>query len=60
MIDADHAETQQNLLFAESAEGIMRSAVYTDVLVRTPDGWRIARRQCRFITRDGFADRPER
>jgi 3-phenylpropionate/cinnamic acid dioxygenase small subunit len=60
MIDADHAETQQNLLFAESAEGTMRSAVYTDVLVRTPDGWRIARRRCRFITRDGFADRPER
>lgn len=60
MVDADRAEAQQNLLFAEAAEGILRSAVYDDTLVRTPDGWRIARRRCRFITREGFADRPER
>ena len=38
----------------------MRSAVYTDELVRTDDGWRIAQRRCRFIVVDGFSDRPDR
>jgi 3-phenylpropionate/cinnamic acid dioxygenase small subunit len=60
MVDADHATTQQNLLFAEAQAGIQRSALYDDELVRTPDGWRIARRRCRFITPDGIADRPVR
>lgn len=60
MVDTDHATTQQNLLFAEAQEGIMRSALYDDDLVRTADGWRIARRRCRFITPDGITDRPVR
>ena len=60
MVDADRAEARQNLLFAEAAEGIQRSALYDDELVRTPDGWRIARRRCRFITPDGITDRPVR
>ena len=60
MVDADHATTHQNLLFAEAQEGIQRSALYDDDLVRTPDGWRIARRRCRFITPDGITDRPVR
>lgn len=60
MVDADHATAQQNLLFLERVEGIMRSAVYDDELVRTPDGWRIARRRCRFIVPEGLADRPVR
>lgn len=60
MVDADRAVAQQNLLFAEALEGIMRSALYDDELVRTPDGWRIARRRCRFITPDGITDRPVR
>lgn len=60
MVDPDHALTQQNLLFAEAQEGIQRSALYDDELVRTSDGWRIARRRCRFITPDGIADRPVR
>jgi 3-phenylpropionate/cinnamic acid dioxygenase small subunit len=60
MVDADRATTQQNLLFAEAQEGILRSALYDDDLVRTVDGWRIARRRCRFITPDGITDRPVR
>ena len=37
-VDDDHATTQRNLLFVERASGTMRSAVYDDELVRTPDG----------------------
>jgi hypothetical protein len=58
-VDADHATTWQNLLFVERGTGQMRSAVYDDELVRTPDGWRIASRRCRFIVADGLADRPD-
>lgn len=57
MVDEDHARTRQNLLFAETG-GELRRAVYDDDLVRTPDGWRIARRRCRFIVPGGLADRP--
>jgi 3-phenylpropionate/cinnamic acid dioxygenase small subunit len=60
MVDADHARARQNLLFVEAVEGIQRSALYDDELVRTPDGWRIAARRCRFITPDGITDRPVR
>jgi len=60
MLDPDRAETRQNLLFVDRADGTLRGAVYTDELIRTSDGWRIARRRCQFITRDGLADRPER
>ena len=35
-------------------------AVYDDELVRTADGWRIARCRCRFHGPDGLADRPPR
>jgi hypothetical protein len=28
-------------------------------LVRTPEGWRIARRRCRFLTATGLSDRPD-
>ncbi|WP_426573999.1 nuclear transport factor 2 family protein [Aquihabitans sp. McL0605] len=59
-VDGDRAITQQNLLFVERGTGAMRSAVYDDELVRTPDGWRIASRRCRFIVADGLADRPDR
>jgi 3-phenylpropionate/cinnamic acid dioxygenase small subunit len=38
--------------------GRSRSAVYTDELHRTDDGWRIAHTRCRFIVADGLADRP--
>jgi 3-phenylpropionate/cinnamic acid dioxygenase small subunit len=58
MLDRDRAETQQNLLFIDRNDGAIRSAVYTDELVRTGDGWRIAKRRCRFIVADGFSDRP--
>ena len=57
-IDADHARTMQNLLFIERTTGEMRRSLYDDELVRTPDGWRIASRRCRFIVAAGLSDRP--
>lgn len=59
MLDADRARAQRNLLFVDRASGASRSAVYTDELVRTPDGWRIARCRCRFLVASGLSDRPE-
>jgi 3-phenylpropionate/cinnamic acid dioxygenase small subunit len=58
MVDADTARTTQNLLFVSRADGATRSAVYTDELRRTADGWRIAARRCRFIVAEGLSDRP--
>ena len=58
MIDPDHARTMQNLLFVDRAGGATRSAVYTDELRRTGDGWRIAKRRYRFLVASGLSDRP--
>jgi 3-phenylpropionate/cinnamic acid dioxygenase small subunit len=58
-IEADQATTRQNLLFIERGTSDQRCAVYDDELVRTPDGWRIASRRCRFIVAEGLADRPD-
>jgi 3-phenylpropionate/cinnamic acid dioxygenase small subunit len=58
MIDHDHAKAMQNLLFVDRKSGASRSAVYTDELRRSEDGWRIAKRRCRFIVADGLRDRP--
>ncbi len=58
LVDEDHARTTRNLLFVERGGGEQRSAVYTDDLVRTVDGWRIASCRCRFIVADGLSDRP--
>jgi hypothetical protein len=60
MVGPDEATTRQNLLFIEQVEGTMRRSVYTDQLVRTDGGWRIARRRCQFIVADGLSDRPEK
>ena len=60
MLGPDRARTTRNLLFVDSGDGVSRNAVYTDELVRTPDGWRIAACRCRFITAEGLADRPAR
>ncbi len=57
-VDGDRASTLRNLLFVERTTGEARHAVYDDDLVRTPDGWRIARTRCRFIVADGLSDRP--
>lgn len=58
VIDRDQAKTTRNLMFVERGGGVMRNAVYTDELRRTPDGWRIARTRCRFIVAEGLSDRP--
>jgi hypothetical protein len=58
-LNGDRATTLQNLLFFERTTGEMRRSVYDDDLVRTPDGWRIQRRRCRFIVADGMSDRPD-
>lgn len=58
MVDRDTARTAQNLLFVDRTDGAARSAVYTDELRRTPEGWRIATRRCRFIVAEGLSDRP--
>jgi SnoaL-like protein len=59
MVGPDEARTTQNLLFVEAKTGAMRRSVYTDELRRTEDGWRIAKRRCRFIVAHGLSDRPE-
>jgi SnoaL-like domain len=55
----DEATTVQNLLFVERASATLRRSVYTDVLRRTDQGWRIARRRCQFIVAEGLSDRPD-
>jgi ketosteroid isomerase-like protein len=60
MTAPDRARTTRNLLFVERGTGALRSAVYTDELHRTADGWRIAHCRCRFIVAAGLADRPDR
>ena len=60
MLDRDHARAMQNLLFVDRSDGVSRSAVYSDELFRTGDGWRIAKRRCQFIVADGLSDRPAR
>ncbi len=59
MTGPDDASAQQNLLFVEQTSGVMRKSVYTDDLRRTPEGWRISHRRCRFIVANGLSDRPE-
>lgn len=58
IVDANSAKTRQNLLFIDRATGKSRGAVYDDELRRTPDGWRITSRRCRFHVADGLSDRP--
>ncbi len=58
MIDADRARTTQNLLFVDRATGASRSVLYTDELRRAAEGWRFARRRCRFLVANGLSDRP--
>jgi hypothetical protein len=54
----DRARTTRNLLFVDRQTGEARHAVYSDDLLRTAAGWRIAHVRCRFITADGLRDRP--
>jgi 3-phenylpropionate/cinnamic acid dioxygenase small subunit len=58
MIDPDRARSRRNLLFVDRSDGSSRSAVYTDELRRTEEGWRIARTRCQFLVAEGLSDRP--
>jgi hypothetical protein len=58
LVASDRAQTLRNLLFVDRTTGDSRNAVYDDDVVRTSDGWRIARCRCRFIGPDGLNDRP--
>ena len=58
-IDGELARSKQNLLFIEKTGSEFRRTLYTDELRRTPDGWRIRKRRCQFITADGVKDRPD-
>jgi hypothetical protein len=60
MTAPDRARTLRNPLFVDRRTGESRSAVYTDELHRTADGWRIAHCRCRFIVVGGLSDRPDR
>lgn len=60
MTGSDRAKTTRNLLFVDSRTGDARSAVYTDELHRTAEGWRIGYVRCQFIVADGLSDRPGR
>ena len=59
-VDGDRATTMRNLLFIERSSSKFRQAVYDEDLVRTAQGWRIARCRCRFHGPEGLADRPPR
>lgn len=59
MLDGDRARSRRNLRFVDRSDGSARSAVYTDELHRTANGWRIARTRCRFHVADGLGDRPD-
>ncbi|MBL7495846.1 nuclear transport factor 2 family protein [Frankia sp. CNm7] len=60
MVGPDRASVRRNLVFLIRGSDDIRSAFYTDDLVRTPDGWRIAACRCQFETADGLSDRPDR
>lgn len=57
-VDADRVEVHQSLLFFPVGDEPMRRATYTDEIMRTSSGWRIARRRCDFITAEGLSERP--
>jgi hypothetical protein len=59
-LDPPAASTVRNLLFVERDTGQTRPAVYDDELVKTAEGWRIARCRCRFHGPGGLGDRPPR
>ena len=64
MTAPDRARTTRNLLFVarrpgDGRSGESRSAVYSDELQRTAEGWRIAHCRCRFIVAGGLGDRPD-
>ena len=60
MLGDVRARSTQNLYFVPTSGDAPRSSLYTDELVRTDRGWRLAKRRCQFQTQDGLSDRPPR
>ncbi|HEX4864400.1 MAG TPA: nuclear transport factor 2 family protein [Acidimicrobiales bacterium] len=58
-VSGDTAQVKQNLLFIDRSTGMSRRTLYTDLLVRSGDSWRIRRRRCEFITASGIQERPD-
>ncbi len=58
VIGEGQARSTQNLYFVPTSGEAPRSSFYTDELVRTDTGWRLASRRCQFQTSEGFSDRP--
>lgn len=57
-VDGDRATVQQSFLFVDQVTRETRIGWYDDVILRTPDGWRIQVRRSTFLTPSGPSDRP--
>jgi hypothetical protein len=55
-LDGDRATGQQHFVFIDQASHAMRLGWYNDEYVRTPDGWRIAKRSTTFMRKHGGFD----
>jgi hypothetical protein len=55
-LDDEQATGQQHFVFIDQATHAMRLGWYNDEYVRTPDGWRIAKRSTTFMRKHGGFD----
>jgi hypothetical protein len=56
--EGEDARVQQSFFFVDQVTRESRIGYYDDLVVRTPDGWRIAVRRSTFLTPQGPSDRP--
>jgi hypothetical protein len=57
-LGGDEATVQQSFLFVDQVTRETRIGWYDDVVVRTPEGWKLQVRRSTFLTPDGPSDRP--
>ena len=55
-LDGERATGKQHFVFIDQATHAMRLGWYNDEYVRTPDGWRIAKRSTTFMRKHGGFD----
>ena len=55
-LDGDRATGKQHFVFIDQHTHAMRLGWYNDEYVRTPDGWRIAKRSTTFLRKHGGFD----